>query len=223
MNRFRFVVCILLLIPFGVFAQQTALVQATSGRVEIQSRAGGAWTAVSVGDALPIGATISVGLRSSASVQIGSATVQVQSLTRMRLDELAQRDGVVNTELYLPVGRVRAEVQSQQGLQQEFRLRSPVSTAAVRGTSFDFDGQNLEVLTGVVAVANNDGQSTDVAQGESTTVTENEPPPTPQQQLEQQVVVQTSTNPGGGGILVEPSGPTTGSVRLILNYGVQPN
>lgn len=207
-------VVLLLVLSLGLVTAQSATIQSVTGRVEVQTRGSSTWAAASAGTQLPVGATISTGLRSSAVVQIGGATVQVQALTRMTLDELIQQQGSTRTELSLPVGRVRAEIQSQDGLQQEFRLRSPVATAAVRGTSFDFDGQNLEVLTGAVQVSNNQGQSTEVVQGESSTVTENAPPPSPQQVLEQQTRVVSSTSPGGGN--QPPVAPLTGTVILTI-------
>jgi len=174
---------------------QTATIQQVSGRVEIQAQAGGPWIHAQVGSPLSTGATLSVGLRSSATVDLGNAQVQVDSLSRLRLDELVTRGSVVSTELYLPVGRVRTQVNAQSGLQQEFRLHSPVATAAVRGTSFDFDGQNLQVQTGLVQVVNNQGQQTLVARGESTAVQPNAAPPSADESFETQSLIQVLTNP----------------------------
>ncbi|TVR07075.1 MAG: hypothetical protein EA403_00200 [Spirochaetaceae bacterium] len=143
--------------------QQTALVRATSGKVEVLQA--GQWSPLAVGAAIPIGATVSTGFGSTATVEIGPAIMEIRPLTRMRLDELAEREGVVSAELYLPVGRVRAEVRRMEGLESEFRLRSTQATAAVRGTSFDFDGRDLRVLTGRVQLINQFQQSVQVSGG----------------------------------------------------------
>ena len=198
MNRcirlFVFTGVFLLVLGLPGFSQdRTAQVQSMTGKVEMQLSATSPWTEVSPGTTIPLGATISTGFRSTAVLQVGPAVLEVQALTRMRLDELVQREGLLQTELFLPVGRIKADVQSEQGLQQEFRLRSPVATAAVRGTSFEFDGQNLTVITGQVFVTNNQGQGTSVSQGESTSVPEDDAPPTPQEQAEQAVQVAVST------------------------------
>ncbi len=97
----------------------------------------------------------------------------------MRLDQLVQQGSTVSTELYLRVGRVRAEVKGAEGLLQDFKVRSPISTAAVRGTAFDFDGVNTNVDNGVVNLSNNQsGQSTNLGAGEQGSVTEGDSPPT---------------------------------------------
>jgi hypothetical protein len=172
-------------------AQTSAVVESFSGKVEYQS-AGGAWTAVSTGLSIPQGATISTGFRSEAVLRIGDSTLTVRPLTRMRIDELAEREGTVKTDLYLRVGRVKAEVRRTEGLQQEFRLTSPVSTAAVRGTSFSYDGYNLQVLEGLVALINAYGQSSGIPAGVSITSDGIEIPPGTLQALEQQFGVNIS-------------------------------
>ncbi|TVR32927.1 MAG: hypothetical protein EA404_06250 [Spirochaetaceae bacterium] len=159
-------VCMLLCA--GAWAQHTAVVQSTNGKVEV--RHNGEWEAASAGMELPLGATISTGFGASATVEVAGAVVDVRALTRMRIDELAEREGVLSAELFLPVGRVRAEVRGVQGLESEFRLRSTQATAAVRGTSFEFDGRNLRVLTGRVQLTNQLQQSVTVSGGEGSQV-----------------------------------------------------
>jgi hypothetical protein len=182
---------LLIAIVIPAAAQTSAVVQSFSGKVEFQP-AGGSWTAVSTGQTIPEGATISTGFRSEAVLRIGDSTLEVQPLTRMRIDELAEREGTVKTDLYLRVGRVKAEVRRTGGLQQEFRLRSPVSTAAVRGTSFSYDGYNLQVVEGLVALINAYGQSAGVPAGVSITSDGIEIPPGTLQALEQQFGVNIS-------------------------------
>ncbi len=163
--------CLTLVMATAAWAQQ-ATIRSVSGKVEVQT-AGGAWQPATVGMVVPVGATISTGFGASANVEIQTATIVVGALTRVRLDELAQREGVQTTDLTLRVGRVRAEVRSAEGLQSEFRLRSTQSTASVRGTSFEFDGRNLRVLSGLVQLANLNQQSSNVGAGESGEVDEN--------------------------------------------------
>jgi hypothetical protein len=96
------------------------------------------------------GTTISTGFGSRALLDLGNAVLNVQPLTRLRLEELIQKEGTVQTDLFLRVGKVKAEVKSVAGLQQDFKLRSPVSTAAVRGTEFDYSGYDIVVINGEV-------------------------------------------------------------------------
>ena len=196
-----------------LFAQHTAFLSDTSGKVEVRLE-GRAWQTAEPGIELPLGASISTGFRSSAVLEVGTAVLEVSQLTRMRLDELIEREGLLETELFLQVGRVRAEVRAQEGLQQEFRLKSPVTTAAVRGTSFEFDGETVRVFSGLVGLSNQFNQSSDVGGGEETSSDGDDPPPSGGDALEQTFTVQTSTNPTEEAPPALPPAPTTGSVTV---------
>lgn len=195
-----------------------ARVTSLQGKVEYR-QGSGTWRAAEVGMALPLGATISTGFNSSADLEIGPATLQVRALSRMRLDELVEQEGLVQSELHLQVGRVRADVRSAPGVQSEFRLSSPVATAAVRGTSFEFDGVNLQVETGTVQLANQYNEAVSVGGGESSNAASDEPPPPPADTREAATTVQVFTT-GGDETTPRTEGTssgttaTTGSVRL---------
>ncbi len=170
MKRYGLVALLTALMAASVFAASDAVIRATSGKVEVL--ANGRWEPAVVGSSIPVGATISTGFGASATLEIANAMMEVRALTRMRIDELAEREGLLNAELFLPVGRVRAEVRSVEGLESEFRLRSTQATAAVRGTSFDFDGRNLRVLSGRVQLTNQLQQSVNVSGGEAGEIAE---------------------------------------------------
>jgi hypothetical protein len=74
---------------------------------------------------------------------------------------------VVSTDLYLQVGKVKTEVKKTGGVQNDFTIRSPVTTASVRGTVFDFDTVNLDVFEGIVLYTDLYRQSMLVGKGES--------------------------------------------------------
>jgi len=95
------------------------------------------------------GTVISTGFKAEATLSLGDSLVVVSQLTRMRLDELIEKEGTVNTELYLDVGKVTAEVKTTAGKKNDFRLRSPVSTAAVRGTVIEFSPDTVTLVEGV--------------------------------------------------------------------------
>lgn len=159
---------ILILISFAVIplvAQSSAVIKETSGKVEVQAP-GGRWTSATVGMTISRGTTISTGFGSRALLDLGSAVLDVQPLTRLRLEELIQRGGTVQTDLFLRVGKVKAEVKSVSGLQQDFKLRSPVSTAAVRGTQFGYDGFDVVVIDGEVVYQTSRGQQRSYSSGE---------------------------------------------------------
>jgi hypothetical protein len=122
---------------------------------------------VAAGDTFPIGATISTGFRSSAVLKVSDSEITVLPLTRMAIEELVETQTTVTTSLNLRTGKVRAQVQTTAGKTADFKLRSPVSTAAVRGTEFFFDGYRLDVITGVVQFLNAVNQGVIVLPGNS--------------------------------------------------------
>jgi hypothetical protein len=165
MKRLLIICSLLLMITALGFAQNEAVVKEASGKVEILAPPRG-WTAAQVGMAVPLGATVSTGFNSRAVLDLGNAVLTVSPLTRMRIEELIEQEGTVKTDLYLRVGKVRAEVKTAAGLQQDFKLRSPVSTAAVRGTDLGYDGYNVEVYAGNVVYFNLLGQNRSYGAGE---------------------------------------------------------
>ena len=143
-----------------LFAQE-ATIDSIAGKVEI--RLGfGEWQTAQVGQALPLNATISTGFGATAVINLPDAVLEVKQLTRLTLEELVEREGTVTTNVFVPVGRVRADVRTTQGRSADFQVRTPLSTAAVRGTSFETNGWQLSVAEGIVEFANLLGQSRNV-------------------------------------------------------------
>jgi hypothetical protein len=216
------------MIPFGAIfilaayqagAQAQAKVQSFTGKVEILS-AQQAWVAVRPGMVLPLGTTISTGFNSTAVLQLGASVLQVKPLTRLRLNELVAREGTVSTDLFLQVGKIRAEVKSAEGLAQDFKVKSPVSTAAVRGTGFEYDGYELYVFEGTVSYSSLTGQSRSYSPGEQGGSNGFDSPTDAEQQLLSDSGVNPYT-PGAGNqtVIVNPAtGPATGSVSIrVIN------
>jgi hypothetical protein len=189
-----FILMIALVIP--VFAQN-ATVERVSGKVEYL-RAGGRWAAVSVGDNIPIGATISTGFRSSAVIMVAGSEITVMALTRMSIEDLAETNDSISTSLNLRTGKVRASVRSTSGKSTNFTLRSPVSTAAVRGTEFVFDGYRLEVIEGIVTFLNKVNEAVSVMAGNESETTGDDSPSNPQDNQQNRARVRTGAGFGAG-------------------------
>ena len=192
-----FILMIALVLP--AFSQN-ATVERVSGKVEYL-RAGGRWAAVSAGDSIPIGATISTGFRSSAVLLVAGSEITVMALTRMSIEDLAETNDSISTSLNLRTGKVRASVRSTSGKSTNFTLRSPVSTAAVRGTDFIFDGYRLQVLEGTVRFLNRLNEAKSVQGGNESETTGDGAPSNPEdnQQNASTVTTDTSGAPAGGG------------------------
>jgi hypothetical protein len=117
-------------------------------------------------------ARISTGFKSSAVIALGNSTITVRPLTRLTLEEIARLQDTEEAGLYLGTGRVRAEVAPPSGGKIDFTVRSPMATASVRGTTFDFDTVNLRVLEGRIRYTTPSGSLALVRGGERSTVNE---------------------------------------------------
>jgi hypothetical protein len=156
---------------FGVGAQTRAVFKTVTGKVEIQNPGEQAWQPANAGMEVPIRATISTGFGGGAILDLGASTLTVRQLTRLRIDELSVQNKVTRTNLTMPVGRIRADVKSTAGTTTDFRLRSPVSTAAVRGTGFNADVSVVTVFEHLVQWYSESGIGIDVGAGEMGLVT----------------------------------------------------
>ncbi len=149
-------IVLLVLIPFfGAWASQAggqpvhASITRVSGTVEVRSGSG-SWRAASPGQQLNAGDHISTGFNSRAVLQLDNGSVIVaEALTRLSLEQLAQRSDTTDTNIFLQIGSVRAEVRSSETQRNNFSIRSANSTASVRGTVLDVavmgDGRSLQV------------------------------------------------------------------------------
>jgi hypothetical protein len=168
---------LVMLIAAGLSAQTPgqkpgATLRELSGRVEIKPPGSAVWVPAEEGMALEKAAVISTGFKSAALLVLENSTISIQPLTRLSLEEILERQGNEQVDVYLRTGRVRAEVRPPAGGKIEFTVRSPIATAAVRGTVFDFDMVNLTVAEGRVQFAAAAGSPVPVRAGESSSVNE---------------------------------------------------
>jgi hypothetical protein len=198
-------------------AQAQAVVKSFTGKVETLT-AQQAWSPVKVGQSLALGTTISTGFNSTAVLQLGASMLSVKPLTRLRINEIVAREGTVKTDLFLQVGKVRAEIKTTEGLTQDFKLKSPVSTAAVRGTGFEYDGYDLYVFEGTVTYSNLLGQSREYGAGQQGSTDGQSTPPDGEQALLSDSGVDPYTQ-GAGNESIERLPPVpvqTGGVIIVI-------
>ncbi len=167
MKKGLFLLLLALAALSGVCAvEQSALVKSFSGKVEYRT-GNSSWKPVNEGLKIPLGSTISTGFDSKTVLEIGTATLSVAALTRMAITDLVEQNGVVSTKLNLQIGKVKTQVKKVEGIQNNFIIKSPVTTASVRGTIFDFDPVNLTVEEGIVLITDQYNQSLLVHKRES--------------------------------------------------------
>lgn len=172
MNRYKLIAAAFALI--AICAPIVALegrVVTVSGKVEFQD-ASGVWKPLKGGDSVVSGTLISTGFKSEATVKLGGSILTIRPLTRMSLTQLVEKEDTVNTELYLEVGTVKAEVNSMDNKKNGFTVKSPAATASVRGTVFEI-GDDLVVLRGAVEFTSSIGQTRTGAAGERLTLVGN--------------------------------------------------
>lgn len=157
---------ILLFTGLCVYAQN-AVVDQITGTVEIKQPGENAFKAAKVGDKLSKETVISTGFKSFAVIKIGGTTLTARPLTNLTLTEI---QGLADTEtlnVNLQSGRVRVEVKPPAGTRASTTVSGPSTTASVRGTSFEFDVNNIYVNEGSVLFGGNRGQNIYVRAGES--------------------------------------------------------
>ena len=157
MKRIPIILCIITVFLLGsaVFvAAQSAKITDVQGKVEVNQGAG--WSAARAGLTIPLGTVISTGFGSKAVLQVGMSKIEVRPLTRMSVAKYLEQEGEATTSLDLRVGRVKATVESAEGVRHDFTIKSPTSTASVRGTEFTFDGYRVRVTEGRVRIVIND-------------------------------------------------------------------
>ena len=166
------ILCIAGIFPLAASAL-TATITEVAGKVECKLP-GADWKTAKAGDVLPAGSFISTGFKSTAILQTESAMLTVKPVTRLSLEELIKSEGTSKTQMFLMTGRVKAEVTPKDGEKAEFKVKSPTATASVRGTGFEFDGQNLLVEHGAVQFESSAGMGIPqiVASGEFSTVSQ---------------------------------------------------
>jgi len=164
----KFMVCLFAALAAGSCIPLMALegeVVAVNGKVEFQSKAG-EWKSLKQGDPVTSGTMISTGFKSEATVKLGASVLTIRPLTRMTLTELVEKEDVVDTEVYLEVGNVKAEVNSLNNKKNGFKVKSPVATASVRGTIFEVGEKGLVILRGTVEYSTPVGQTRTGTEGQ---------------------------------------------------------
>ncbi len=128
-----------------------------SGKVEYQTPSG-IWKPLRAGDPVTPGTVISTAFKAEATIRLGASILTIKPLTRMSLTQLVEKEDTVDTELYLEVGNVKAEVNPLNSKKNGFTVKSPAATASVRGTVFEI-GDRLVITQGSVLYVSTLGQS----------------------------------------------------------------
>ena len=157
MKKIFFTVFVFVLFNVSMAALEARVLE-LNGKVEIKNAGSQTWQPIAVGGLIEKNSIISTGIKSTAVISVGASRISISPLSMLTLEELVLKENTLESTLYLRTGRVRADVTPPSGQKLEFTVRSPTTTASVRGTSFSFDGNKLSVYSGKVAFFNNSGQ-----------------------------------------------------------------
>ncbi|WP_149553882.1 FecR family protein [Treponema pectinovorum] len=109
-----------------------ATVVSSKGKAEVQK--GNSWAKLSVGNSLKKGDVIQTGFKSEVILKIKNSTVTVAPLSRVTIEQLAEKTDKDDTRLFLDTGSLKSDVKKTADRRVGFTVRSPVATASVRGT-----------------------------------------------------------------------------------------
>lgn len=132
------VFAVLAFMAAGQIFADDAMVVSLTGKVEVQRD--GAWKALSVGDKVSPGDTVSTGFKSEATFKYETenhtSSIVLGALTRISFDELLSGADNDNVLLSMKSGSVRTTADRASDKKLNFTVKSPVATASVRGTEF---------------------------------------------------------------------------------------
>jgi len=164
------------LLSFLAFLILTTSLSATSGKVlavkgKVELQKSGQWRPAQSGDDLDSGTLISTGFKSELTIKVDGSTIVVQSLTRLRLDEIVKKGDVLSSKVYLDMGSIKANVKPAETKKVAFTVRTPVATASVRGTSGEISYNGvLNGETGIWDYQNASGDKVMVYAGDTVSI-----------------------------------------------------
>ncbi len=155
MKKSLFVIMLIAALTASVYAADVKLIS-TSGTVEIKEP-GGEWTPAEAGQSISLKSIISTGFGSRARIDAGGMIMNLQPLTRISVENLTEKENTTSTQVSLKSGRVRATRPPATRAERrsiDFRVSTPVATAAVRGTDFEIGANNrLVTYEGLVELS----------------------------------------------------------------------
>lgn len=120
------------LLTVGAAFSFDATVVSTKGKAEILK--GADWQPLTSGATVSKGDVIQTGFKSEVILKIKETTVTMDALSRLTVEQLAEKETKDETRLFLDTGSLKSDVQRSENRRVGFTVRSPVATASVRGT-----------------------------------------------------------------------------------------
>ena len=141
-------------------SSETITIEEIKGTVRIKMSDEDQWVVPKSGQAVDKGATVSTGFHSTAVIKMENSLTEVKPLTQIKVEELLATGKQIKSSMYLNFGKIKTKVTKLQNLKTDFKVRSAICTASVRGTEFEFGGNLLIVENGIVLLKSSDGFET---------------------------------------------------------------
>jgi len=160
-------ILLVILLVFAVVAvhAQTGVIREFAGDVELRHSGSSVFVLAQNGSEVYQDTVISTGFRSTAIIAVGSTVITVQPLTRLTLAEISSSANTENLNVNLQAGKIRVDVKPPSGTRANTVVQSPSATASVRGTVYEMDVFNLNVIEGVVNWQDSNGLSSNIPAG----------------------------------------------------------
>ena len=137
MKKIYAVILSSVILSFSLSAQAlNAKVVSVTGKAEVMKLNTNTWSPLTTETTLSRGDIVSTGFNSEAVLIIKESTIKLASLTRMTIEQLAENEKKEQAQLFIDSGKLTANVKHAENKRTDFKVRSPVSTASVRGTNF---------------------------------------------------------------------------------------
>ena len=140
------------------------------GTVELKPSGQTAFIPARIGDKVAMNTVVSTGIKSTVLIKVGSTVLSVRPLTRLSLAEISVSTGTETINVNIQTGRIRVDVKPPAGTRTSMTIQSPIATASVRGTSFEFDTHSLTVLEGTVAFQGRNGGEMMISAGSTSEI-----------------------------------------------------
>lgn len=150
-NKFVLIGALFCILSAYAFADN-ATVTAVKGKVEV-SHGDDNWVALKVGDTVGESDIVSTGFQSEAKIKYNGSIMLMGALTRVTLSQLSSTATKDNVDVFLNTGAVRSKVTHTADKKIDYKVRSQVAVASVRGTEYTvFANGTVECFSGAVAV-----------------------------------------------------------------------
>ncbi len=155
----------------------SAKITSLAGDVTFKINEGAGWSKAAMNIELAEGAYLMTAFESSCSLEfIDGSKMIIRELSKVQINKFSSELKKVEAEITLYNGRIRAAVHKDVTAKTDFKVKTPISIIAVRGTEKEITslpgfGTSIQNISGLIEVRNLIGQTVLLEKGNATKVT----------------------------------------------------